>query len=229
MACTLASLLALGFMLMYAPNWPGLFQGIWFLPILFRGWVAWDAYRCAVRPEASEANSWQFAVFALSFWLLPRMAITRELFDAVSPVHSYFIPGANMAPTLIPGDYILVRSTRFDPKRGDIVVFKPPETYQGHQSEMISRIVATDGDEVEVREGKLWLNGKMQEEPYALDPSRDKFEPTRVPAHQYFMMGDDRNNSYDSRYWQGVPQENLKGRAMRIFWSDESRRMGQPL
>ena len=132
-----------------------------------------------------------------------------------------------MIPTLKTGDYILVRMVRFEPKRGDVVVFEPPDTYHGNKSQLVDRIVAVGGDEVEVKSGALLLNGIKQAETYISEPMRDDFERFRVPDNQYFMMGDNRNDSFDSRYWFGVPRDNLKGRVMCVYWSKEVGRMGQ--
>lgn len=226
---TMASTLALGFGLMYTPPWPLLYNLALLFPILARGLLAYDAYRCALRPAAREISSWYLGAFVLTFYLLPQLEVTREVFNAVSPVHSYYIPSGNMVPTLNPKDYILVRTLPFEARRGDVVVFEPPDTYHGNKSELLSRIVAVGGDEVEIKQGALYINGQKQEEPYVAAPSREPFEAYRVPQGQFFMLGDDRNNSFDSRYWLSVPARNLKGRVMRILSSKEPGRTGQPL
>lgn len=110
--------------------------------------------------------------------------------------------------------------------RGDVVVFVYPED---ETKDFIKRVVAIPGDTIEVKNGLLYLNGAKAEDPHAhleLTPNqrmstseRDYFGPFKVPPDQYFMMGDNRDKSYDSRFWGPVSRDAIEGRAMFIYWS----------
>lgn len=161
-------------------------------------------------------------------------------------VQAFKIPTGSMKPTLLVGDHILVNKfiygirlpfsdrrvlTFHEPAREDIIVFKYPED---PDKDFIKRIIAAEGDVVESRNKVLYVNGARVEEPYAvhtengvkppgIDP-RDNFGPITVPEDKYFVMGDNRDQSYDSRYWGFVDFEAIKGEAMIIYWSWDSSR-----
>jgi signal peptidase I len=166
-------------------------------------------------------------------------------------VQAFTIPSGSMMDTLLVGDYILVNKFLYGPEvpltdrrlpglrspaRGDIIVFKYP---QDEKRDFIKRIIGTPGDTVQVRGEQVFVNGKALVEPYVrkLDgPLGDRgshssycgyayaCEPTVVPADSYFVMGDNRNNSQDSRYWGFVRREKIKGKAFLIYWSWDSDR-----
>lgn len=136
-------------------------------------------------------------------------------------VRSFFIPSESMLPTLQVHDYILVNKFvyRFShPMRGDILVFHPPHLHDPEKKDFIKRVVALEGDEVAVRDGKVYLNGAALDEPYIAAPPLSDYGPKRIPAGHIFMMGDNRNNSDDSRNWGPLPLENVVGKAFLIFW-----------
>ena len=146
------------------------------------------------------------------------------------------IPSGSMEDTILIGDYILVNRMIYAParsalervllprreiRRGDIVVFKNPKE---PERDFIKRVTGLPGDTLEVRDGVLWINGRALDEPYLnplyrpADP-HDPFGPVTVEPGNYFMMGDHRNNSTDSRVWGPVPRELVKGRAFLILFS----------
>ena len=133
----------------------------------------------------------------------------------------YAIPSASMAPTLQPGDQIVVTPYRTpfacEPKRGDVVVFRSPF----HRDElMIKRIVATAGDFVASDNGRLTIGGHAVAEPYLQRAaSSGAIAPQIVPAGCYFVAGDNRGNSWDSRSWGVLPRELVTGRARLVLWS----------
>jgi signal peptidase I len=109
--------------------------------------------------------------------------------------------------------------------RGDVVVFVYPED---PTKDFIKRVVAIPGDTIEVKEGQLYLNGARIDAPYARfevptgersNSPRDSLEATRIQQGQYFMMGDNRDRSYDSRFWGTASRDAIEGRAMFIYWS----------
>ena len=136
-------------------------------------------------------------------------------------VKSFWIPSESMVPTLEVGDRFLANKFvyRFwEPERGDIIVFRSVE---GGDEDLVKRIVAVAGDEVAVENGVLRVNGVTQNEPFTNKGFPDDgsfFGPTRVPEGEVFVMGDNRANSRDSRFFGPVPIENIEGEAFASFW-----------
>jgi signal peptidase I len=169
------------------------------------------------------------------------LAIVIAFFIRTFVVQAYKIPSGSMKPTLLIGDHILVskfnygiklpfiRSTLIpvgSPKRGDIVVFIYPED---RSKDFIKRLVGLPGDTVEVRDKQIILNGEPWKENYgvhsdglviprAVQP-RDNFGPVKVPEGKLFVMGDNRDESYDSRFWGFVDMKDVLGKALIIYWS----------
>lgn len=144
------------------------------------------------------------------------------VFGVVRPfiVEAFYIPSESMVPTLRVGDRVFVNKFiyRFsEPERGDVVVFKSVE---GGQEDLIKRVVAVPGDEVAVRDGVLFVNGERWEEPYVNAKFRDdsSYGPTTVPEGAVFVMGDNRPNSRDSRFFGPLPIQNIEGEAFVTFW-----------
>lgn len=137
-------------------------------------------------------------------------------------VRSFYIPSESMLPTLQVNDFILVNEFIYDltePARGDIVVFHPPPTYTGPNSDLIKRVVAIEHDVVEVKDGQLSVNGVEIQEPYLAEPMEGNFSPTVVKEDHIFVLGDNRNNSRDSRSLLGqIPTDELVGKAEVIFF-----------
>jgi signal peptidase I len=144
------------------------------------------------------------------------------VFGVVRPfvLEAFYIPSESMVPTLLVGDRVFVNKFiyRFtEPERGDVVVF---ESVNGGEEDLIKRIVAVAGDEIEVRNGTLLVNGEEQEERYLNEnlPFTGSYEPTEVPEEHVFVMGDNRANSADSRVFGPLPVENIEGEAFMRFW-----------
>jgi signal peptidase I len=156
-------------------------------------------------------------------------------------VQAFKIPSGSMIPTLLIGDHILVNKFIYGteipftdkrilifrkPERGDIIVFKYPEN---PKKDFIKRVVAVEGDVIEGRNKVVYVNGNPSKEPYArhydrhirpggFDP-RDNFGHIVIPKGKVFVMGDNRDQSYDSRYWGFVDLKDIKGEAFIIYWS----------
>jgi len=134
-----------------------------------------------------------------------------------------YIPSESMEPTLEVGDRLLVEklSYRFHlPQRDDLVVFKAPPALiaQNLHDDLIKRVVGLPGDIVQIRHGQTMINGKVITEPYMKEPLTYDYGPITIPKQQYFVLGDNRNYSYDSRLWGFVPQQNIVGHAfIRIY------------
>jgi signal peptidase I len=143
---------------------------------------------------------------------------------------AYRIPSATMEPTLLLGDHILTDNAVYraqQPRRGDIVVFKYPGD---EQRDFLKRIVGVPGDEIALRGEQVYVNGRLLEEPYvqagaAPSPTAASCgyaygcQPLLVPADSFFVLGDNRERSVDSRYWGFVKREKIVGRALVIYWS----------
>ena len=144
------------------------------------------------------------------------------IFGFVRPfvIQPFWIPTESMVPTLEVGDRLFVNKFvyRFwEPERGDIVVF---DDVDGGEDELIKRVVAVPGDRVRVVNGELRVNGELQDEPYVRvqRPNGSVYGPERVPEGHVFVMGDNRGNSQDSRFFGPVPVENIRGEAFLRFW-----------
>ncbi|NLD48468.1 MAG: signal peptidase I, partial [Clostridiaceae bacterium] len=131
-----------------------------------------------------------------------------------------FIPTESMSETIEPKDRVLANRLHYkvsDPKRGDIVVFRFPDN---EEVLYVKRIIGLPEDTVEVKEGKVFINGEIIDEPYLKDAPTGNWGPYEVPEGKYFMMGDNRNISADSRYWTNkyVDREKIIGKVfLRYF------------
>jgi signal peptidase I len=173
------------------------------------------------------------------------IAVILALFIRTFVVQAFKIPTGSMENNLLVGDHLLVNKFIFAPtaapieeallpiepiERGDVIVFKYPED---PARDFIKRVIGLPGETLEIRNKKVIVNGTPLEEPYVhflLPPSRDgagsydvreKYGPVVVPAHHYFVMGDNRDNSQDSRWWGFLPRHYIKGRALMVYWSYE--------
>ncbi len=131
----------------------------------------------------------------------------------------FYIPSGSMEPTLQPKDRIIVNKFIYwvrKPQRGDIIVFKYP---RDPSRDFIKRLVGLPGETIEIRDSVLFVNGKKVDQPFLPKGLRyGSYGPIKVPADNYFMMGDNRNNSEDSRVWGTLPKENIVGEAMVVYW-----------
>jgi signal peptidase I len=170
------------------------------------------------------------------------VAVILAFFVRTFVVQAFKIPSGSMEPNLLIGDHLLVNKfvaaptlTRVEDTllpiqtihRGDVIVFKHPKI---PERDLIKRTIGLPGDTIELRDGHVYVNGKALDEPYVhflLPPSADLGEgdprrtygPVTVPEGQYFMMGDNRDNSEDSRYWGFLPREYVKGKALFLYVS----------
>jgi len=180
------------------------------------------------------------------------IAVILALFIRTFVVQAFKIPTGSMENNLLIGDHLLVNKFVLGPsdsrleravlplgtiRRGDVVVFKYPEE---PERDFIKRVIGLPGETIELKQKKVYVNGTPLDEPYVhfLEPPgtagaasevtsldvRERFGPVTVPANQYFVMGDNRDNSQDSRYWGFLLRDYVKGRALIIYWSYEAER-----
>jgi len=155
---------------------------------------------------------------------------------------NFRVEGSSMDPSLSPGEYVLVnkavylqvnleavrrflpfvdpgaRPLRYlfrAPRRGDVVVFRFPDDPSRN---FIKRIIGVPGDRVEIHEGTVYVNGEALPDSFTENPARYAYGPAVVPEGQYFVLGDNRNNSYDSHVWGMVPAKNIIGVAWLTYW-----------
>jgi signal peptidase I len=177
------------------------------------------------------------------------IAVILALFIRTWVVQAFKIPTGSMENNLLVGDHLLVNKFVFGPSlaslervllpmtsvaRGDVVVFKYPED---PERDFIKRVIGLPGETLEVRRKVVYIDGQPLDEPYVhyLQPPsspmaheftsydvREAFGPVTVPAGHYFVMGDNRDNSQDSRYWSFLPASYVKGRALVVYWSFDS-------
>ncbi len=172
--------------------------------------------------NAVSSNAWRSLRENL---ILITIALVLAFFIRTFIAEPRYIPSDSMVPTLHTGDRLVVEkiSYRFNsPKLGDIVVFQPPPELQrrGYPQDQafIKRVIGTPGDTLKIDDGQLYLNGKVLQEDYIKEPPREPLSSRTVPQNQYFMMGDNRNDSNDSRYWGFLPKQNIIGKATFRFW-----------
>lgn len=176
------------------------------------------------------------------------VAIVLALFIRTFIIQAFKIPSGSMKQTLQIGDHILVNKFIYgiklpflmttivpikNPKRGDIVVFKFPED---PDKDFIKRVIGIAGDVVECRDKQVYINHKRLNHDYGIHTDsniisggvqpRDNFGPVVVPENSLFVMGDNRDHSYDSRFWGFVGLKALRGKALIIYWSWDKENFG---
>jgi signal peptidase I len=134
-----------------------------------------------------------------------------------------YIPSGSMLPTLQINDRLIIDKISYNfrnPERGDIVVFSPTDALkaQNFKDAFIKRLLGLPGDKVEVKEGRVYVNDQLLKENYIEEKPNYNFGPVTVPPNQYLVLGDNRNNSYDSHYWGFVPRDHIIGKAVVRFW-----------
>jgi signal peptidase I len=172
-------------------------------------------------PDQEQQNIKKKLPLPLDF-LIQLFVVLALVFGFVRPfvMEAFWIPSGSMIPTLEIGDRVLVNKFiyRFtEPKRGDIIVFR---SVDNPDEDLIKRVVGLPGDKISEKNGKLFVNGKRQKEPYTNKklPDRISFARTTVPKNHVFVMGDNRANSADSRVFGPLPEKNIEGEAFLRFW-----------
>jgi len=186
------------------PVWRVVCQEIWFhTKSLFIDYPGKPVWRQLVDTDVSA-----FLLALLIRWLL---------------IQAFFIPSGSMENTLLKDDRILVSKVQYyarDPQRGEIIVF----WFEEEEKHFIKRVIGLPGDRIEMVRKKLYVNNVAQSESYVVhkdesyDPIRDDFRPQVVPRDRYFVMGDNRDYSKDSRFWGYVEKGDIVGKAVCLYW-----------
>ncbi len=168
-------------------------------------------------PQQNTENAWIEALKTIGLSVFLAFGIRAFVAEA------RYIPSGSMEPTLQINDRLIVDKLSYnfaDPQRGDIVVFNPTDTLQkqNFHDAFIKRVIGLAGEKVEVKGGRVFINDKPLREQYIADEPNYQYGPVTVPQGQYLVLGDNRNNSYDSHYWGFVPREKIIGRAVVRFW-----------
>ncbi|MGE5413459.1 MAG: signal peptidase I [Syntrophomonadaceae bacterium] len=202
-----------------------------------------DSPAAPTAPAHSTAREWYESLLVAGVFVL---------FVRTFVVQTYQVPTGSMERTILVGDHLLVNKFAFAPRLpalarllpyrdvrpGDIVVFKKPGDDVNPGNVLVKRAVAQGGDTVAVKDKQLYVDGKAEErasiqhidpETYPNHPGipdmarrRDQFGPFTVPPNSFFGMGDNRDNSLDSRYWGAIPRANIFGRPVILYWSYEA-------
>ena len=190
--------------------------------------------QAAVNPEPSALR--KRLVRELLSWLWVALAF---LLITGTIVQARVIPSGSMESTLLVGDHLLMSRLGYDagvpftqyhvrlwrePRRGQVVIFRAPPAANAPGEDFIKRLIAVPGDRVQIRRGTVIVNGTALVEPYRKEPPdlTDNYGPVTIPSKSYFVLGDNRNDSSDSRYWGFVPESNVIGTPVFIYMSVEA-------
>ena len=174
------------------------------------------------------------------------IAIVFVNFARIFAFQAFKIPSGSMEDNLKIGDHIIVNKFIYGPetpvlhgllplrevRRGDVIIFRYPEN---PADDYVKRVIGMPGETIDIRDKRVFINGRQLHEPYVLFTdentfhvnhpyaTRDQFGPFVIPRGEYFAMGDNRDNSNDSRFWGTVPRSMIKGRAFMVYWSFDMR------
>lgn len=171
----------------------------------------------AYNPQSRDENPWLEGLKTVGLSAILAVGIRQFVAEA------RYIPSESMLPTLKVNDRLIVDKVSYHlnkPQRGDIVVFNPTKALedQNFHDAFIKRVIGLPGDRVAVRGGKVIINDQPLRENYIQERPQYELETVTVPNDSYMVLGDNRNNSYDSHYWGFVPKEKIIGRAVVRFW-----------
>jgi signal peptidase I len=168
-------------------------------------------------------------------YFIPR-DFTEDFASEVLGFRVYRIPAGSMEPTLLIGDYLITDSKYFKKnglQRRDLVIFQNPKE---PSRDFIKRVIALEGEKIEIKNKQVYINDEVLPESYVVHNDvnsdvaiRDNFGPEVVPPNHCFVLGDNRDNSMDSRFWGSIPLGNIKGKPLYIYWAKDKSRIGKKL
>jgi signal peptidase I len=213
------------------------------LVLLFGLFIIIDAWIVAAKKKVTALKSYNklyvYLIYALITGLISNLLFLEggKLITNTVGVKSYSIPTASMEPTLLIGDYIFADKhyyKRNEPQRGDLALLQPP---QDSRQPHLKRIIATEGDKIEIHNKQVFINDRLINEDYIIHSDsqiftedthydytrilRDNFGPKIVPENHCFVMGDNRDISRDSRFWGFLPLKNIKGKPLFVYFSSQ--------
>jgi signal peptidase I len=173
----------------------------------------------STQPDKSNSSRHQLASWLVVLVLATVCAIGLRAFV----VQTFYVPSSSMYPTLQIGDRILVQKIGYSIERGDILVFRRPpgDVYDTNNEDLVKRVIGLPGETISSKGNTVYINGKPLAEPYLPKGTilgREISPPVKIPAGDYYMLGDNRNDSEDSRYWGFLPQSYVVGKVFVIVW-----------
>jgi signal peptidase I len=210
--------------------------------LLFLLWMIWDAVHVARGKKDYVIKPYNRWYLYLAIVLVS--GLSWQHLRALSPVKTFWIPSASMEPALRIGDHLCADMTYYrsdKPSRGDLVVFTSSED---PASMRVTRVIGLEGEQVEIRDKVVYIDSQVLRDPWGhyrnpkddhfdfQDPRlrlRDNFGPLKIPAGAAFILGDNRDNSYDSRFFGPIQLSSLRGRLLYVYWSGDRSRIGMPL
>ena len=142
-------------------------------------------------------------------------------------IQGYKVQYSSMLPGIEEGEWIMVNKASYffsDPERGEVIVFKPHEEVHSRHP-FIKRIIGLPGDTVEIKDGRVFINGIALEEEYIKETPHYTTPPKKIPDDEYFVLGDNRNHSNDSHNGWTAPRENIVGKAWFVYWPPDNWRV----
>lgn len=215
---------------------PGLLAAL-LLSLIFQLWVSRDAFVIVRRHEglAPKAyNRWSLCALALAL-------LAIYLGPQILGLRAFKTPSGNMEPVILPGDHLFADMARYRftrPARGDLVIFNSPEKPEALQ---MGRVMGLEGEDFEIRNKKVYVDSRPLSDPWgqhsdtsvfmpgSLSTERDQRAPGKIPAGTVFVLGDNRDGSYDSRFFGPVPLSMIRGRPLFVYWATDKSRIGTPL
>ncbi len=205
------------------------------VPFVGAALIAFDAWNCARRQSPDYRRQWFNRLWIYAGVFLTLLFTVNPLMDLLVGRHvvrAFFMTSSSMTPTILDRDIVLVNKLAF-PKRGEIALIQFGESKPGAKltqlidDQFIKRVIAVPGDTLEIRNDTVWINGRKIDEPYANFSGMLRFSstegsgygPATLPPDSYFVMGDNRNESIDSRLLGFIGKEQIGGTVTKVFWS----------
>ena len=188
-----------------------------------------------VRADRRPVQTWRSYVLGISLFSINLLFLSGNTIpDGIPGVRAYKVTVASMAPTVVPGDRIIADMQYYrshPPRRGDVIIFRVPT----NSEVWMKRIVAVGGDVISLSGQKVQVNGTVVSEPYTrYEPVEGSvesgdFKALTIPADRFFVMGDNRNHSFDSRYFGPIGRDRILGKPLYVYWSQEKSRIGRDI
>jgi len=219
------------------------FYGMIFYLIIMLGFflfISLDALLGATRLKEIALKPYNKWYIYLIIFLLSSVVISPLLGWTIrnNIARAYKIPSSTMEPTVLVGDYLIADMKIYKsekPKRGDIIIFEFPKD---PSKDYIKRIIGLEDEKVEIINNKIYINEKLLDDPWDYFensdsvkgfPELENFGPAVVPKDYLFVLGDNRNNSQDSRFWGFVNIKKVRGKALYLYWAKNKSRIGREL